>query len=86
MTDYIQLAKHERVIAVVPEYVRGPGWSNEVVWVYVHNTAGNSIRTECIQIPGRTTAMHVLFAAGAAMCGALRDAVPIKRAREEPQP
>ena len=31
----IKLKKHEHIIAVVPEYCDGPGWSNRVLWEHI---------------------------------------------------
>lgn len=50
----ITLNRGERIIAVVPEYVSGPGWSNTPLWVYIECVNGigqKLLRTECIQ-PG----------------------------------
>lgn len=71
----IALSRGEKIVAVVPEHVCGPGWSNSVVWVYIESLDG-SFRQECIQVMERTPSMHVLFNVGAEMCSALIEAVP----------
>jgi len=71
----IKIKKNERILAVVPEYVAGPGWANAVVWVYV--ASGNEFRTECIQIEDRSPDMHALFRIGATVQAVLVSAVPI---------
>ena len=45
----INLKKHEHIIAVVPEYCSGAGWSNRVLWVHIADGNTNTFRTEAIQ-------------------------------------
>ena len=71
----IKLIHGERIVAVVPEYRYGPGWSDAPVWVYIATNHGR-LRQERIQPNERTPQMHVLFRAGEAMCMALMEAVP----------
>jgi hypothetical protein len=75
----LNLARGERIIAVVPERCQGPGWANAVIWVYIATSAGG-LRTECIQPGQRTPEMQALFDPGAAMCAALIASIP-KHAR-----
>lgn len=77
----IKLARGEHIIAVVPEYASGPGWANKPVWVHIRGMTG-MLRSECIQPEEHTEALRVLFKSGAAMCEALRIAVPTKRKKE----
>ncbi len=77
----IELRPHETIIAVHPEYVSGPGWSNAPTWVYIKNHATSDVRAECIQPEERSDALHTLFSVGAAIHAALVNAVPIKRVR-----
>lgn len=81
----IKLGRGERILAVVPENVSGPGWSNQVVWVHIVQTADNSLRTECIQPPERTEGMHHLFAPAAKMHEELLRVVPHVTANAEAQ-
>jgi hypothetical protein len=74
----IKLTQHERILAVVPESAHGPGWSNEIVYVYIEDTCTGFVRTEDIQPHERSPAMATLFRAGEAMADALRVAVPTK--------
>lgn len=74
----IKLTQHEKVIAVVPEYARGPGWANAIVWVHIVDYATGKARSEDIQPDERTPALDTLFHAGSAMCSALMSAVPTK--------
>lgn len=76
MTQSIALKRLERIIAVVPEYCHGPGWSNTVVWVYISNEK-EQLRTECLQFEDQSYEMYALFAPGAAMHTALVNAVPV---------
>ena len=45
----INLKKHEHIIAVVPEYCSGAGWSNRVLWVHIADGNSRTYRTEAIQ-------------------------------------
>jgi hypothetical protein len=78
----IELHHGEKIIAVVPESCRGPGWSNPVVWVHIVTVDGRHLAV-CIQPIERTPAMHVLFASGESMCQSLLDAVPVKKCKTE---
>lgn len=75
----IELNYTEEIIAVVPKDCRGPGWSDQIVWVYIIDNATSKYRSERIQPNERSDAMHYLWNAGEAMAVALRDAVPVKR-------
>ena len=72
----IRLGEFDSVVAVVPEHARGPGWTNAIVWVHVHNMRTGTLRTEAIQPEERTPEMHALFSVGAEMALALAAAVP----------
>lgn len=74
----IDLSRTERVVAVVPEQCSGPGWTNFVTFVYIHDAATGRYRVECIQPTDRSAALHYLFTAGAAMCASLIAAVPTR--------
>lgn len=75
----IKLSKTEQIIAVVPEFCHGPGWSNQVVWVHIVDYATNQYRVEDIQPVEQSKEMLVLFKAGAAMLDALLSAVPVEK-------
>lgn len=73
----LRLKRGERIVAVVPEPASGPGWGNQVVWVYIDGPSG--IRFDCLQPSEMSEPMQILFAPGAAMHSALVDAVPWER-------
>ena len=75
----IKLKKHEYIIAVVPEYCSGPGWSNRVLWVHIADGNTRTYRTEAIQPDERNRDQWVLFKAGEAMHHSLVDSVVVKR-------
>lgn len=77
----IKLHRDERIIAVVPEYSRGPGWSNAPLWVYIagQGVHGKSLRIECIQPADQTAEMRTLFAPGAAMASALARCIDVQQ-------
>lgn len=75
----IKLKKHEHIIAVVPEYCAGPGWSNPVLWVHIADGNTRTYRTEAIQPDERNRDQQVLFKAGEAMHQALIDSVVVKQ-------
>ena len=81
----IKLAVGERIVAVIPEWCAGPGWSNAPTWVYIATNDGR-LRQECIQPEERTPELHTLFAAGNAMCNALAAAVPSVRTKVKKAP
>lgn len=58
----IQLNPDEHIIAVVPAFAAGPGWSNQPLWVYIEQSATKKLRTECIQPDEQTPEMRALFA------------------------
>lgn len=61
----LKLAYGEDVVAIVPEYARGPGWSNSVLWVHIRTSDGR-LRTEALQPEERSRDQQVLFATLAA--------------------
>ena len=71
----IILSRWERVVAVVPVCVRGPGWSNQPAWVYIADNNG-AIRSECVQPQEQSAALQILFNSGASLCKDLIDSVP----------
>ena len=73
MSEPIQLAPGERIVAVVPERYTGPGWSNRVAFIYI--TDGLDIREECIQSEEFPHELWTLFSAGEVMCRELRRAM-----------
>ena len=75
----IELKKHEHIIAVVPEYCAGPGWSNPVLWVHIADGNTRTYRTEAIQPDERYRDQVVLFKAGEAMHQALIGSVVVKQ-------
>lgn len=56
----IRLAKNERIVAVVPEYASGPGWTNSPLFVYITDTQSN-VRSVCLQPGQQTPKMLTLF-------------------------
>lgn len=75
----IKLKKYEHIIAVVPEYCDGPGWSNRVLWVHIADGNTRTYRTEAIQPDERNRDQVVFFKAAEAMHQALIDSVVVKR-------
>lgn len=75
----IKLKKHEHIIAVVPEYCDGPGWSNSVLWVHIADGNSRTYRTEAIQPDERNRDQVVLFKAAEAMHQALIGSVVVKK-------
>ena len=78
----IILAQDERIVAVVPEYCSGSGWSNEVVWVYIMDSS-EKLRVESIQADEMTPEMRTLFGVAVAGMGALFAAVPTRKTKKE---
>lgn len=79
----IKLNPDEHIIAVVPAFAAGPGWSNQPVWVYIEQSATKKLRTECIQPDEQTPEMRALFAPGAVMAAALVRSVRVEEVAEK---
>ena len=80
----IQLSPDENIIAVVPAFAAGPGWSNQPLWVYIEQSATKTLRTECIQPEEQSPEMRALFAPGAAMAAALVRCVSVEETAAKP--
>jgi hypothetical protein len=77
----IVLRADEKIMAVVPAYVNGPGWGNSIVYIYIRDSGGK-FRLEYLQPTEQTVEMLTLFKSGAAMCEALISAVPETRKKK----
>ena len=75
----INLKKHEHIIAVVPEYCSGSGWSNSVLWVHIADGNTRTYRTEAIQPDERNRKQKIKIKAGEAMHQALIGSVVVKQ-------
>lgn len=75
----IKLKKHEHIIAVVPEYCDGSGWSNRVLWVHIADGNSRTYRTEAIQPDEQNRDQVVLFKAAEAMHQALVGSVVVRK-------
>lgn len=74
------LAPGETVLAVVPQYCAGPGWTNRPIWVYIGNQSGQ-YRTECIQPDEQTREQFLLFKLAATMHVQMVDTINIRRVK-----
>lgn len=63
----LQLGEHEVVVAVVPESSRGPGWTNEVVFVYVRDLMTGKIDRHSLQLDEQSADLKLLFQTAAVM-------------------
>ena len=79
MIKKIVLEKDEYIGAVVPENAFGPGWFNEVIWVYVINPSKGTYRLESIQPNERTKELDVLFSIGESINSKLINSIPVIR-------
>ena len=77
----VKLNRHESIVAVIPEYVSGPGWSNRPLWVHIVNHANNNYRCECLQPDEQTTEQRILFPVLAAAHNAMLAQVEVKKAK-----
>lgn len=75
----IKLGKHKHILAVVPEYCSGPGWSNPILWVHIADGNTRTYRTEAIQPDERNRDQYVLFKVGEAMHQSLVNSVVVKK-------
>lgn len=75
----IRLQRGERIIAVVPEYAAGPGWSNMPLWVYIDSQG--KLHTECIQPDQQTHEQRYLFSVGATITRQLIASVETQKER-----
>lgn len=60
MKNPITLKCGERIVAAVPEFCGGPGWSNTPVWVHIVAKDG-TYRQECLQPDQQTPSMRQVF-------------------------
>jgi hypothetical protein len=81
MIKKIVLKDSEYIVAVVPQFVSGPGWSNAIAWVLVHDPVNDTYREECIQPEERSDALNTLFGIGAYVTLALKDSIPVKKTK-----
>ena len=58
---YIDIARTERIVAIVPESACGPGWTNRLYWVHIVDSATNMHRLESIQPNESTERLTALF-------------------------
>ncbi len=77
----IELAPDEQVVAVVPRYASGPGWSNAIVEVHIVGQSGGRYRCEYLQPDEQSDQMHLLFGVGAPMIDALIGTVSTTRSK-----
>lgn len=77
----VQLGRGESIVAVVPQYAAGPGWSNSPLFVYIDNQG--KLRTECIQPLHQSLEQRILFAAGAQISRQLIESIEVRRKEEE---
>ncbi|MGL4651609.1 MAG: hypothetical protein ACRC1H_19535 [Caldilineaceae bacterium] len=75
MPKVIDLARCERIIAVVPQTSRYDGWQ---VWVYIEQTNEKTVRHEVLGMGDMTRGMLTLYRCAEPMHAALLDALPVK--------
>ena len=80
----VVLKRGERIVAVVPEQCEGPGWSNDVLWVYVEKATTGELRMVSYQFLELTPSLQALHAPGAAMHDALLGSIPVEFERVKP--
>ncbi len=73
----INLAPGEKVLAVVPEYCRGPGWRNTPIFIYIGNMQTGMFRSECIQPKDQTLQQISLFRVCEAANAAILDTLSV---------
>ena len=75
MKKQIALSKHERIIAIVPEYASGPGWANSIVNVHIVDYQTFTHRVEHLQTDEVPRDLLVLFGVGAKVHVAMMTAI-----------
>jgi len=78
----VQLARHEEIVAVVPQFAAGPGWTNRPLWLHIINHVDGRYRCECIQPEDQTSTQHVLFPVLAAAHAAMLAQIKVKKAKK----
>ncbi len=76
----MKINKGERIVTTWPEYCRGPGWSNSIVWIIVEDRAGKT-RTECLQPNEQSIGIKNLFEIAAIVHQQFMHEVSINKAR-----
>lgn len=79
MKNKIFLEDGEKILAVVPEYCAGPGWTNKVLWVYIGDMSARKFRFDCYQPEEQNEVQRTLFAIGAQVNEQLLDSFDIKQ-------
>lgn len=70
----------ETLLAVVPEYAHGPGWSNAILWLHVRKGDG-TLRTEALQPGERSREQDVLFRVLATAHDAMLGTIDVVKAK-----
>lgn len=61
MKTNIPLDRSEHIIAVIPESAHGPGWSNQLIHIYIADMCSNTYRTVSLQPHEQTDEQRLLF-------------------------
>lgn len=77
----IEMKGTENIIAVVPESCSGPGWNNNVVWVYIADVT-HTVRYVCLQWEDYCNSpIATLFQVGDVLNKQLKSLIPVNRIR-----
>jgi len=69
-----KLADREYIVTAYAEHARGPGWSNQIVWVIIGDANGK-LRSECLQPSEQSAEVLTLFGGSAWAHGSMARAV-----------
>lgn len=69
------LRSGEQIITAWAEHASGPGWSNRVVWVLIHDVAAGTYRVRGLQPHEQPHDVAVLFAVSATVSSEMAAAV-----------
>jgi hypothetical protein len=68
------IQKGEQIVTAYAERARGPGWSNNPIWVIVRDSGGN-LREECLQPAELSLEMYHLYGVSEAAHHSMVEAV-----------
>jgi len=77
----IELQPNETILAVVPQYVAGPGWTNKIIWIYIGDFSARTFRFESLQPEEQTETQQTLFSVAAQINDQMISSVKTKQVK-----
>lgn len=74
----MKLNKDDTILTAYAESAKGPGWSNQPIWVIVYHPPTGEIRRECLQPEDHTPEISALYSVSEAAHRAMTSEVAYK--------